>query len=84
MNQLERVFKYQERQVRTVVIDDEPWFVATDVCQVLDITNPTVAVERLDPDEVTKFNLGGLSGESNIINEAGLYSLILGDRKSVV
>lgn len=81
MNQLERVFKYQERQVRTVVIDDEPWFVATDVCQVLDITNPTVAVERLDPDEVTKFNLGGLSGESNIINEAGLYSLILGSRK---
>jgi len=35
-------------KVRVVTIDDEPWFVAADVCKVLDLANPTVALERLD------------------------------------
>ena len=39
------------------------------------------AIRRLDEDEETKLNLGGQSGETNIINESGLYSLILGSRK---
>jgi len=80
VNQLEKVFEYQNRRVRTVAIDNEPWFVATDVCTILDITNPTMAVERLDDDERSKFNLGR-QGEAIIVNEPGLYSLILGSRK---
>jgi len=48
---------------------------------VLGLSNPTVSIQRLDDDEVTKFNLGGLQGEVNIINEPGLYSLILTSRK---
>ncbi|WP_376776453.1 BRO-N domain-containing protein, partial [Bacillus stratosphericus] len=32
MNELQKVFNYQEQQVRTVVKDGEPWFVAKDVC----------------------------------------------------
>ena len=58
----------------------EPWFVATDVCMALEISNPTVALERLDNDERSKFNLGR-QGFTNIVNESGLYSLVLGSRK---
>lgn len=43
----------------------------------LGISNATDVAKRLDSDEVTRFNLGGLSGESNIINESGLYHVIL-------
>ncbi|XLP22299.1 Bro-N domain-containing protein [Bacillus toyonensis] len=67
--------------MRTVIKEGEPWFVAKDVCEALDVKNTTVAINKLDIDEVTKFNLGGLAGETNIINESGLYSLILRSRK---
>ena len=40
----------------------------------LGLTNTTVAISRLDDDEVTKFNLGSLSGETNFISEAGRLS----------
>ena len=77
-----KIFKNQEfGQLRTVVKGGEPWFVAKDVCDALEISNPTIAVSRLDDDEVAKFNLGGLSGESNVVSESGLYSLVLGSRK---
>lgn len=71
----------RESQVRTVTIAGEPWFVVKDVCLALELSNPTVYIQRLDVDEVAKFNLGGLHGEVNIVNEPGLYSLILGSRK---
>lgn len=81
MNELQ-IFKNNEfGEIRTVSKNNEPWFVAIDVCNALDLKNPTVSVGRLDEDEVTKFNLGGLSGESNIVNEYGLYNLILASRK---
>ena len=77
-----QVFKNQKfGELRTVVKNGEPWFVAKDVCDALEISNPTIAVSRLDDDEVAKFNLGGLSGESNVVSESGLYSLVLGSRK---
>lgn len=75
------IFNYGFNKVRTIVRDCEPWFVLKDVCEILGISNPTVVSNRLEDDEVTKFNLGGLSGESNIINESGLYSVILLSRK---
>lgn len=76
MNELQ-IFNYNGNEVRTVQIDGEPWWVLKDVCGVLDLKNPTMIADRLDADEVTKFNLGGLSGETNIINESGLYNVIL-------
>ncbi|MET3697415.1 anti-repressor protein [Bacillus oleivorans] len=82
MNELTNVFRYGANDVRTVVKGEEIWFVAKDVCEVLEIRNTTDALKRLDSDEVTRFNLGGLSGEINIVNEPGLYSLILGSRKA--
>jgi prophage antirepressor-like protein len=81
MNELTNVFSYGGNDLRTILKDGEPWFAAKDVCDVLELSNPSVAISRLDDDEVTKFNLGGLSGEINAVNEAGLYSLILGSRK---
>lgn len=82
MNQLQQVFNYHSHNVRTVIMDNEIWFIAKDVCEVLEIKNTSDALKRLDEDEVTRFNLGGLSGEINIVSEAGLYSLILGSRKA--
>ena len=75
-----QVFEYEGSAVRTVEKDGEPWFVAADVCNVLELSNVTVVVSRLDEDERSKFNLGR-QGETLAVNEAGLYSLILGSRK---
>jgi anti-repressor protein len=77
-------FMYGSNSVRTVVIGDQPWFVAKDVCEVLDIGNPSQALSRLDEDERNTIILNeGNRGNPNqtIINEPGLYSLILGSRK---
>jgi anti-repressor protein len=80
MNEL-KIFENEEfGQVRTVIKKDEPWFVVSDICRALDLSNPSVAVSRLDEDERTKFNLGR-QGATNCVNEFGLYSLILASRK---
>lgn len=66
--------------VRVVEQGGEPWFVAKDVCDCLEIKNTTDALKRLDDDERARFNLGR-QGETNIVNEYGLYSLVLSSRK---
>lgn len=68
--------------VRVVELNGEPWFVAADVCRVLELTNPTAAIERLDTDEKAKLNLGLPGGGTNVINESGLYALVMSSRKS--
>lgn len=84
MNQLQ-VFNNQEfGQVRTMVIDRSPWFVAKDVCECLDINNSRQALARLDSDEKNSVILNdGTPGnpEKGIVNEYGLYSLVLSSRK---
>jgi anti-repressor protein len=69
--------------VRVTVIDGEPWFVAADVCKALEIGNPTDAMRRLDADERTLVSIEGASNglPVNVVNEPGLYTLILGSRK---
>ena len=80
MNDLQ-IFKNSEfGEIRTVTKNNEPWFVAIDVCNALELSNPTVVVGRLDEDERTKFNLGR-QGMTNIVSEYGLYNLILASRK---
>ena len=81
-----QVFEYEGASVRMVMIDGEPWLVAKDVCDVLGLTNPTVAIQELDDDERSKYYLGrspihGGGGEVNVINEAGLYKLTFKSRK---
>ncbi|AOX08666.1 hypothetical protein Q5O_09780 [Pseudomonas putida JB] len=75
-------FNFREHQVRTLVIAGEPWFVAADVCRVLEVGNTTQAVQALDEDERSMFNIGR-QGNANLVNESGLYTLILRSRDAV-
>lgn len=70
-------------EIRTLTIDSEPWFVVVDVCKALEIRNNRMAVERLDDDEKGVSSIDTLGGPQDviIINESGLYSLILTSRK---
>jgi prophage antirepressor-like protein len=85
MNQLQ-VFRYEAQEVRTVIVDGEPWFVARDVCEILEHSNPSKAVKDLvDEDDLTTgypiVDSMGRTQYATIVNESGLYSLILGSRK---
>ncbi len=72
-----QIFQSKEfGKVRTVLIENEVWFVLIDICKILELSNPSSVIKRLDEDEVTKFDLGSLSGITNIINESGLYKVI--------
>ncbi len=71
-------------QVRSTLIDGEPWFMAADVCRALDINNPSQAITRLDDDEKNTLIWNeGIPGnpQKTGVSESGLYSLILGSRK---
>lgn len=77
-----QVFSYTEQhKIRTTVIDGEPWFVAKDVCNVLDMT--VEATRRLDEDEKGLTNIQTLGGNQSmtVINESGLYALIFRSNK---
>ena len=83
-----QVFRYKDQQVRTVERDGEVWFIAKDVCDILDIRNTSDAIKSLDDDEKLTLDFSeGHSGQRggaqsyNGINEAGLYKLIFNSRK---
>lgn len=83
MNELQ-IFKNNEfGEIRTVTKNNEPWFVATDVCSALDISNTSQALTRLDDDEKNTIILNEGIGNPNksIVSEYGLYNLILASRK---
>lgn len=78
MNENEiQVWNYEGAEVRTVQIDGEPWFVLADICRELELSNPSKVADRLDPDEKANFELGLRGGSTNLINESGLYTVIL-------
>ncbi len=78
-----QVFEYEGTDVRTVEIDGEPWFIGRDVAEVLGYSNASKAIsDHVDEDDkgVTKrYTLGGSQGMT-VINESGLYSLILSSK----
>ncbi len=78
------ILQFEGRPVRMVVNDGEPWWIAKDVCDVLGIKNAADALAKtLDDDEKgvdTIYTLGG-SQQVAVVNEAGLYSLVLRSRK---
>ena len=79
MNELQ-IFNYNTHPVRTVERDGEPWFVLKDVCEVLGIADHKVVARRLDEDEGCLIPLTdalGRSRETTVINESGLYNVIL-------
>lgn len=83
MNDLQVFENVEFGQIRTVMVDSEPWFVATDVCKALGIANSPHAVSRLEDDEKNTIVLNDSIGnpEKTIVNEYGLYNLILTSRK---
>jgi prophage antirepressor-like protein len=82
-----QTFDFNSNPVRALERDGQPWFVAADVCRVLELENPTEALRPLDADEKnTLSNSEGIhSGAGNpnvrVINESGLYALIFKSRK---
>lgn len=76
-----QIFNYDGQEVRTVEQDGEVWFVAKDVCDVLEMT--TEATRRLDKDEKGLTKIQTLNGKQDmvIINEPGLYKLIFRSKK---
>lgn len=71
-----QILNYCNEPIRMIEIDNEPWWVLKDICDVLGIANPTQTAARLDEDERAMFDIGR-QGQTNIINEAGLYNVIL-------
>lgn len=76
-------FHFEAREVRTVLINDQPWFFAVDVCASLGLSDTNKALIGLDDDEKREHEQYSGSGRRPIlINESGLYSLILRSRKA--
>jgi len=77
-------FDFNNMDVRIIDKDNNPWFVLNDVCKILELENPRNITARLDEDEKDAVHIVdtiGRSQEMTIINESGLYSLILRSRK---
>ena len=83
MNELQIFKSHEFGEIRTTIQNGEPWFVAADVCKALDIENNRKATNRLDDDEKSDVTLsdGSQMRHMTAVNEAGLYSLVLGSRK---
>lgn len=82
MNELQ-LFNFEGKNVRTVEIGKQIYFVGKDVCDVLEHSNPSGAINRLDEDEKLIYTMfiSGQNREILLINESGLYSLVLTSRK---
>ena len=81
-------FKFESKSIRTLAINNEPWFVAKDVCDTLKISNVSDALLKLDDDEkatigLTDSQAGNGAQSISIISESGMYTLILRCRDAV-
>lgn len=76
------VFTYTDQQVRTVLIDGEPWFVAADIARILGYRMASDMTRRLDPEDRGTRPVRTPSGEQQmtVINEPGLYDAVLGSQ----
>ncbi|MFK4968346.1 phage antirepressor [Lactococcus garvieae] len=80
MNELQN-FNFNNLQVRTVLIGNEPWFVAKDVADILEYSETAQMTRRLDKEDSMSVKLTGMNMKSTIINESGLYEAIIGSKK---
>lgn len=86
MNNEIRKFDFRGASLRTLTDEaGEPWFVAKDVCDILEISNPSDALQALDDDEKTNLGNSYVWSEPGrrplIISEPGLYRLVMRSRK---
>lgn len=77
-------FQFDAQEIRSLLIDEQPWFVASDVAAALQYREAKDMTRNLDDDEKGRQTVPTLGGdqEMNIINESGLYSAILRSRKA--
>lgn len=77
------LFTYDDHDVRVVTINDEPWWVVKDICDVLEIADASQAASRLDEADRCQalVSSGGQRRHMNVVNEAGLYDLLLRSEK---
>ena len=69
MNGIQEFVNKDFGTIRTVIIDNEPWFVAKDVCNILGIANPTDALNKgLEDFERARLNLGRQGGQISLVN----------------
>lgn len=82
MNDL-TVYNFNGSNVRVIIRDDEPWFVAKDVCGVLELEKTDSAIRELEPDEKGTHVVSTLGGNQrmSVVSESGLYALIFKSRK---
>ena len=83
MNELQN-FNFNNLPVRTMLIDDEPWFVAKDVADILEYSETAQMTRRLEKEDSMSVKLTGMNMKSTIINESGLYEAIIGSKKKEV
>ena len=78
-------FFFEDHGLRVIMQNDDPWFVAVDVCRILEVANSRDAVSRLDGDEKGVASTDTLGGQqqTNIVSEGGLYTLILRSRDAM-
>lgn len=76
-------FSATSQEVRSLLIEKEPWFVAKDLCDILGLPNTSMALSKLDADEklTSKILMSGQSRNIWMVNESGLYALILRSNK---
>ncbi len=60
------IFTYENKQIRTQQIDGQIWFIAKDICEILDIKNSREAIKNLDDDDKKIVNHDTLGGKQNI------------------
>lgn len=75
-----QLFDYHGQNVRTIVIDGEPWFVLADLCAVLGISNPSMVAARVDHEYLSQAEVldgRGLPRLTNIVSESGMYEVII-------
>lgn len=80
MSELTLNFQFNQLSIRTLYLEQEVWLALIDVCNVLELSNPRMVANKLDEDEVRKFNLRGLEGETWFVNEPGFYHVVLTSR----
>lgn len=76
-------FIFEAASIRVFGDSVSPLFVAADICNALNLTNPSMAIASLAPFERAKLNLGAGKPDVNVVNESGLYTLILRSRDAV-
>ena len=81
---MNEIFNFHGQEVRTVMFDDEPWFVGKDIAEILGYAKARNALStHVDSEDALKWGVMdelGRKQETTIINESGLYSLILSSR----